>query len=105
MRRALGELDRNTPIANRRSPRQCNARARDETPVRTRAGRRRWRGRHSSECSETALDAAAALDAAEVLKNVRENWRNHYSRYAETHLTYAEALIVWRGGVVRDARR
>jgi hypothetical protein len=40
MRRALGELDQNTPIANRldstRSPWQCNARARDETPVRTR---------------------------------------------------------------------
>ena len=46
---------------------------------------------------------AAALNAAEVL--VRENRRNHYSRYAETHLTYAEVLIVWRGGVVLDARR
>ena len=36
MRRALGELDQNTPIANRRSSRQCSARACDETPVRTR---------------------------------------------------------------------
>ena len=58
------------------------------------------RGRHSSECSETALDAAAALDAAEVLKNVRKNRLANHSRNSKHHLMYAEALK--RSGYVGD---
>ena len=86
MRRALGELDQNTPIANRRSSRQCSARARDETPVRTRDAAD---GQGGTPTSLRRLNTAA-LDAAEVL--VRKNRLDHHSRNLENHLTYAEAL-------------
>ena len=86
MRRALGELDQNTPIATRRSPRQCELRARDETPVRTRDAADDEGGTPAS----TRRRNAAALDVAEAL--VRENWQENRSRYAKNHMTYAEAL-------------
>ena len=78
MRRALGELDQNTPIATRRSPRQCVLRARDETPVRTRDAADDEGGTPAS----TRRRNAAALDAAEAL--VLENWEENRSRYAKT---------------------
>ena len=86
MRRALGELDQNTPIATRRSPRQCVANARDETPVRTRDAADDEGGTPASARRRNA----AALDVAEAL--VRENWQENRSRYAKNHMTYAEAL-------------
>ena len=89
MRRALGELDQNTPIANRRSSRQCSARARDETPVRTRDAAD---GQGGTPTSVRRLNAAEAL--------VRENRLAHHSRNSENHLTYAEALK--RSGYVGD---
>ena len=92
MRRALGELDQNTPIANRRSSRQCSARACDETPVRTRDAAD---GQGDTPKSVRRLNAAA-LNAAEAL--VRENGLTHHSRNSENHLTYAEALK-WSGYV------
>ena len=94
MRRALGELDQNTPIANRRSSRQCSARARDETPVRTRDAADGQGGTPTSVRRQNA----AALNAAEAL--VRENRLAHHSRNSENHLTYAEALK--RSGYVGD---
>ena len=84
MRRALGELDQNTPIANRRSSRQCSARARDETPVRTRDAAD---GEGGTPTSVRRLNAAA-VNATEVL--VRENRLTSPSRNSENHLTYAE---------------
>ena len=86
MRRALGELDQNTPIANRRSSRQCSARARDETPVRMQDAADGQRGTPTS----VRRVNAAALNAAEAL--VRKNRLTHHSRNSENHLTYAEAL-------------
>ena len=86
MRRALGELDQNTPIATRRSPRQCVANARDETPVRTRDAADDEGGTPASARRRNT----AALDVAEAL--VRENWQESRSRYAKNHMTYAEAL-------------
>ena len=81
MRCALEELDQDIPIANRRSPRQCNARARDETPVRTRDAD----GQGGTPTSAMRLNAAA-LSAAEAL--VRENrLTHHHSRNSENHLT------------------
>jgi hypothetical protein len=95
MRRALGELDQNTPIANRRSPRQCDARARDEMPV---------------PMAREALRGALGdgmLDAAESL--VRESRIHHHSRNSGNHLTYAEALkqsgYVGDNGVLVLSRR
>jgi len=112
MRRALGELDQNTPIATRRSPRQCVLHARDETPVRTRDAADDEGGTPAS----TRRRNAAALDAAEAL--VFENWQENRSRYAKNHMTYAEALqqsgyvgengvvvLSTRMGKVREARR
>ena len=84
MRRALGELDQNTPIANRRSSRQCSARTCDETPVRTRAAAD---GQGGTPTSVRRLNAAA-VNATEVL--VRENRLTSPSRNSENHLTYAE---------------
>ena len=103
MRRALGELDQNTPIATRRSPRQCVLRARDETPVRTRDAADDEGGTPASARRRNA----AALDVAEAL--VRENWQENRSRYAKNHMTYAEALqqsgYVGDNGVVVLSRR
>jgi len=86
MRRALGELDQNTPIATRRSPRQCELGARDETPVRTRdaADDEGWTTASSRRRNAAALDAAEAL--------VLENWQDNRPRYAKNHMTHAEAL-------------
>ena len=86
MRSALRELDQNAPIVNRRSPRQCVLRARDETPVRSQEAVDGEGGTPASIRRQNA----AALDAAEAL--VRENRLENPSRYAEGHLTYAEAL-------------
>ena len=94
MRRALGELDQNNPIANGRSSRQCSARARDETPMRTRDAAD---GEGGTRTSVRRLNSAA-LDAAEAL--LRENRLTHHSRNSENHLTYAEALK--RSGYVGD---
>ena len=94
MRRALEELDQNTPIANRRSSRQCSARARDETPVRTREAADGQGGTPTSVRRQNA----AALNAAGAL--VRENRLAHHSRNSENHLTYAGALT--RSGYVGD---
>lgn len=103
MRRALGEVDQNTPIAHRRSPRQCVAHARDETPVRPRDAVDDEGGTPTSARRQNA----AALDAAEVL--VRENRQEVPSRYAENYLTYAEALqqtgYVGANGVVVLSKR
>ena len=86
MRCALEELDQDIPIANRRSSRRWNARARDETPVRTRDAAD---GQGGTPTSVRRLDSAA-LNAAEAL--VRENRLVHHSRNSENHPTYAEAL-------------
>ena len=103
MRRALGEVDQNTPIAHRRSPRQCVARARDETPVRSRDAVDDEGGTPTSARRQNA----AALDAAEAL--VRENRLDVPSRYAQNYLTYAEALkqtgYVGTNGVVVLSKR
>ena len=86
MRSALGELDPNTPIANRRSPRACVLRAGEETPARARDV-----GVESGDTpTSTRRRNIAALDAAEAL--LRENYRESPSKYADGHLTYAEAL-------------
>ena len=95
MRRALGELDQNNPIANRRSSRQCSARAFDETPARTRDAAD---GEGGTPTSVRRRLNAAVLNAAEAL--VRENRLTHHSRNSENHLTYAEALK--RSGYVGD---
>ena len=103
MRRALGEVDQNTPIAQRRSPRQCVAHVRDETPVRTRDAADDEGGTPTSarRRNATALDAAQAL--------VRENRLEVPSRYANNYLTYAEALeqtgYVGKNGVVVLSKR
>ena len=103
MRRALGEVDQNTPIAQRRSPRQCVAHVRDETPVRTRDAADDEGGTPTSARRRNA----AALDAAEAL--VRENRLEVPSRYAKNYLTYAEALqqtgYVGANGVVVLSKR
>ena len=86
MRRALGELDQSILIANRRSSRQCSARACDETPVRTRDAA----GGQGGTPTSVRRQNAAALNAAEAL--LRENRLAHHCRNSENHLTYAEAL-------------
>lgn len=103
MRRALGEVDLNTPNAQRRSPRQCVARARDETPVRSRDAVDDEGGTPTSARRQNA----AALDAAEAL--MRGNRLEVPSRYAKNYLTYAEALkqtgYVGPNGVVVLSKR
>jgi hypothetical protein len=67
MRRALGELDQNTPIALRRSPRACVARVGAETPSRARV-----ETVESDEPQTTPRQHnAAALDAAVALLRER----------------------------------
>jgi len=103
MRSALGELDPNTPIANRRSPRACVLRAGEETPARAHDV-----GVESGDApTSTRRRNMAALDAAEAL--VRENYRQSPSKHADGHLTYAEALrqsgYIGTNGVVVLSKR
>ena len=80
MRSALGELDPNTPIANRRSPRACVLRAGEETPARAHDV-----GVESGDApTSTRRRNIAALDAAEAL--LRENYRESPSKHADGHL-------------------
>ena len=69
MRSALGELDPNTPIANRRLPRACVLRDGGETPAQARDV-----GEGNGDApTSTRRRNIAALDAAEAL--LRENYR------------------------------
>ena len=63
MRRALEELDTNTPIAIRRSPRTCVARVVEETPTRART---EPVDSHEPQTTLRQLNLAA-LDRAEAL--------------------------------------
>ena len=87
MRRALGELDQNTPVALRRSPRACVARVGAETPSRARV--------ETVESVEpqttTRQHNAAALDAAVAL--LRERNVESPRPSDPGHLTYKDALM------------
>ena len=103
MRRALGELDQNTPVALRRSPRACVARVGAETPSRARV--------ETVESVEpqttTRQHNAAALDAAVAL--LRERNVESPRPSDPGHLTYKDALTKagYRGdnGVVVLSKR
>ena len=86
MRRALGELDQNTPVALRRSSRACVARVGAETPSRARV-----ETVESDERQTTPRQRnAAALNAAEAL--LREHNGDSPRASDPGHLTYSEAL-------------
>ena len=70
MGRALGELDQNTPIANRRSSRQCSARVRDETPVRMRDAAD---GEGGTPTSVRRLNAAALKSSSTPLSSASDS--------------------------------
>jgi len=103
MRRALGELDQNTPVALRRSPRACVARVGAETPSRARV--------ETVESVEpqttTRQHNAAALDAAVAL--LRERNVESPRPSDPGHLKYKDALTKagYRGdnGVVVLSKR
>ena len=86
MRRALEELDQNTPIAIRRSPRTCVARVVEETPTRARTEP------VDSDEPQTTLRQRnlAALDRAEAL--LREHNSDSPRSNDSNHLTYKQAL-------------
>ena len=103
MRRALEELDQNTPIAIRRSPRTCIARVVEETPARARTAP------VDSDEPQTTLRQrnSAALDRAEAL--LREHNSDSPRPNDSNHLTYKQALeaVGYEGnhGVVVLSRR
>ena len=82
MRRALEELDQNTPIAIRRSLRTCVARVVEETPARART-----EPIDSDEPQRMLRQLnSAALDRAEAL--LREHNSDSPHRNDSNHLTY-----------------